>query len=54
MDIQILFLLYNTPSGLKCKKKKKIGGLKYKKKYSKINLLNATISSLPSLNPLYH
>jgi len=41
----------STPSGLKCKKQKiKIGGLKYKKKNSKMNLLNATISSLPSLN----
>jgi hypothetical protein len=31
--------------------KNKIGGLKYKKKYSKMNILNATIPSLPSLNP---
>jgi len=42
----------NTPPGLKCKKQKnKIGGLKYNKKYSKMNLLNATIPNLPSLNP---
>jgi len=41
--------------GFKCKKQKnKIGGLKYKKKYSKMNLLNATIPNSPSLNALYH
>jgi len=46
---------HNTPSGLKYKKQKnKIGGLKYKKKYSKMNLLNATIPSLPSSNSLHH
>jgi len=34
--------------------RKKIDGLRYKKKYSKMYLLNATISSLPSLNQFHH
>ena len=46
--------MLTTPSGLKCKKQKnKIDGLKYKKKYSKMNLLNGTIPSLPSLKPFH-
>ena len=46
-----MYVILTIPSSLKCKKQKnKIGGLKYKKKYSKMNLLNATIPSLPSLN----
>jgi len=40
----------NTPSGLECKKQnKKVVGLKCKQKYTKVILLNVTITILTSL-----